>query len=100
MARNIITGIDVGTYNVKVVIADAREKTEKGYPKIIGVGMAESRGLRHGYVTNVRDVADSVSRAVRIAEEKSGQKIKKAFVGMAGIGLASTPVTSSIMTSR
>jgi len=100
MARNIITGIDVGTYNVKVVIADAREKTEKGYPKIIGVGMAESRGLRHGYVTNVRDVADSVSRAVRIAEEKSGQKIKKAFVGMAGIGLASIPVTSSIMTSR
>ncbi len=100
MARNIITGIDVGTYHVKVVIADARERTEKGFPKIIGIGMAESRGLRHGYVTNIRDVADSIAKAVKIAEEKSGQKIKKAFIGMAGIGLSSTAVTSSIMTSR
>jgi cell division protein FtsA len=100
MARNIITGIDVGTYNVKVVIADAREKTERGFPKIIGVGMAESRGLRHGYVTNIRDVADSVARAVRIAEEKAGMKVKKAFAGMAGIGLGSVVVASSIMTSR
>lgn len=100
MARHIITGIDVGTYHVKVVIADARERTERGFPKIIGIGMAESRGLRHGYVTNIRDVAESIKKAVAIAEEKSGQKIKKAFVGMAGIGLGSIAVTSSIMTSR
>ena len=100
MARNIITGIDIGTYHVKVVIADARERTEKGLPKIIGIGMAESRGLRHGYVTNIKDVADSIAKAVKIAEEKSGQKIKKAFIGMAGIGLSSIAVTSSIMTSR
>lgn len=100
MARNIITGIDVGTYHVKVVIADARERTERGFPKIIGIGMSESRGLRHGYVTNIKDVAESIKRAVAIAEEKSGQKVKKAFIGMAGIGLSSISVGSSIMTSR
>ena len=100
MARNIITGIDVGTYYVKVVITDTREKNDKGFPKIIGVGMAESRGLRHGYVTNVRDVADSIRKAVSSAEEKSGVKVKKAFVGVAGIGLASSIVTSSVITSR
>lgn len=100
MARNIITGIDVGTYNVKVVIADARERTERGFPRILGVGMSESRGLRHGYVTNIRDVADSVKRAIAIAEEKSGVKVRKAFVGMAGIGLGSVVVSSTIMTSR
>lgn len=100
MARNIITGIDVGTYHVKVVIADSRERTEKGFPKIIGIGMAESRGLRHGYVTNIRDVAESIKKAVHIAEEKSGQRVKKAFIGMAGIGLSSIVVGSSIMTSR
>lgn len=100
MARNIITGIDVGTYNVKVVIASTREKNEKGFPSIIGVGTADSRGLRHGYVTNIRDVAESVKSAVRQAEEKAGVKIKKAFVSVGGIGLASCIVTNSVMTSR
>ena len=100
MSRHIITGIDIGTYNVKVVIANARERNEKGFPKIIGVGMSESRGLRHGYVTNVRDVAESIRKAVTLAEEKAGVKVKKAFIGIGGIGLASTTVLSAIMTSR
>ncbi len=100
MSRNIITGIDVGTYHVKVVIASAREKTEKGMPKVLGVGMAESRGLRHGYVTNLSDVADSIRKAVAAAEEKAGVKVKKAFVGVGGIGLAGTVVSTTVMTSR
>lgn len=100
MARNIITGIDIGTYYVKVVIASGKEYNEKGMPKILGTGMTESRGLRHGYVTNVRDVAISIRRAVEIAEEKAQIKIKKAFVGISGIGITGTTVTSFIMTSR
>ncbi|MFA6601617.1 MAG: cell division protein FtsA [Candidatus Paceibacterota bacterium] len=100
MARNIITGIDVGTYHVKVVIASVKEKTEKGFPKVLGVGMAESRGLRHGYVTNVRDVANSIKKALAIAEEKAAVKVKKAFIGISGIGLSGVTVTSFVMTSR
>lgn len=100
MARNIITGIDIGTYHVKVVIATAKERTDRGFPKILGVGVTESRGLRHGYVTNVRDVADSIRKAIAIAEEKAGVKAKKAFIGVGGIGLGSIAVTSSIITSR
>jgi len=100
MARNIITGIDIGTYYVKVVVANSKEKTERGFPKIVGVGVAESRGMRHGYVTNVRDVAASIRKAVAIAEEKSGIKIKKAFIGVGGIGLSAATVNSSVITSR
>ncbi len=100
MTRNIITGIDVGTYHVKVVIVDAKERNEKGLPKIIGIGIAESHGLRHGYVTNVKDVKASIREAVSIAEEKAQIKVKKAFLGIGGIGLSSTTVTSSIITSR
>ncbi len=100
MSRNIITGIDIGTYHVKVVVTDAREKNEKGFPKILGVGIAESHGLRHGYVTNVRDVATSVRRAVQQVETKTSIKVKKAFIGVGGIGLGSTTVTSSLITSR
>lgn len=100
MARNIITGIDVGTNFVKVVIVDARERNEKGLPKVIGAGMAESRGLRHGYVTNMRDVSESIRKAVAAAEEKAGVKVKKAFIAVGGIGLSSVVVSSSIVTSR
>ena len=100
MARNIVTGIDVGTNVVKVVVVDAREKNEKGLPKVIGAGLAESRGLRHGYVTNVRDVAESIRKAVAVAEEKAGVKVKKAFVGVGGIGLSSVAIASTVMTSR
>jgi len=60
MARNIITGIDIGTYYTKVVITSAKEKNEKGFPRILGISMAETRGVRHGYVTNVEDVVGSV----------------------------------------
>lgn len=100
MSRNIITGIDVGSYCVKVVIATTKERTERGMPKIIGAAMAESHGLRHGYVTNLRDVADAIKKAVAAAEEKAGTKVKKAFVGISGIGLSATTVNSFVMTSR
>ncbi len=100
MSRNIITGIDIGTYHVKVVIGSAKEKNEKGFPKILGVGTAESHGVRHGYVTNVEDVANSVRKAVKAAEEKAGVKVKRAFVGISGIGVSSIIVSNSIITSR
>lgn len=100
MARHIITGIDVGTSFVKVVIVDTRERNEKGLPKVIGAGLAESRGLRHGYVTNVHDVSESIKKAVSAAQEKAGTTVKKAFVGVGGIGLGSIIVNSSVITSR
>lgn len=100
MSRNIITGIDVGTNFVKVVIVNTKEHNERGMPKVIGAGMAESRGLRHGYVTNLRDATNSIKQAVAQAEEKAGVKVKKAFIAVGGIGLSSIVVNSSVVTSR
>jgi len=100
MARSIITGIDIGTYHVKVVIASGDIKNEKGLPKILGIGKAESRGLRHGYIVNLEDVKDSVSLALMEAEKRAEVKVKKAFVSIGGIGLGSTTSTSSIIISR
>src|SRR3989344_5948425 len=100
MSRSIITGIDIGTYNIKVVIAHGSEKNEKGLPKILGVSMVESRGLRHGYIVNIQDVSQSIRLAVAEAEKKAKVKVKKAFVGVGGIGLASIVSNSSIIISR
>ncbi len=104
MSRSHITGIDIGTYYVKVVIAVEGDDTETSgpanFPKIIGTGMAESRGLRHGYITNVREVSRSIRKALDEAERRSGVRVKKAFVSVGGIGLGSITSTSSIMVTR
>src|SRR4051812_31753049 len=100
MPRSIVTGIDIGTYNVKVVIAHGSEKNEKGMPKILGAGMAESRGLRHGYIVNLQDVTESIRIALAEAEKRANVKIKKAFVSIGGIGLGSVASSSSIIISR
>lgn len=101
MSRSIITGIDIGTNYVKVVITNAQEKNEKNnLPKIIGVGLVETRGLRHGYIINISDVVHSIKEAVSQAEKKAEVKVKKAFVSIGGIGLGSITNTSSIIISR
>jgi len=93
-----ITGIDIGTYHVKVVISATGE--DGSYPKVIGTGTAESRGLRHGYITNVREVAKSVRAALDEAERRADVKVKRAFVSVGGVGVSSFTSTSSIIVSR
>ena len=100
MARTTITGIDIGTYQIKVIIAHGSERNDKNLPKILGIGTAESKGLRHGYVVNPQDVSDSIRRAVKEAEKKAQIKVKKAFVSIGGIGLGSITSSSSIIISR
>lgn len=101
MSRSIITGIDIGTHYVKVVITSSQEKNEKNnLPKIIGVGLVETRGLRHGYILNISDVVSSIKEAVSQAEKKADVKVKKAFVSIGGVGLGSITNISSIIISR
>lgn len=100
MPRSIITGIDIGTYHVKVVIGSGAEFDEKGFPKILGTGIAESRGLRHGYVLSAKDISESVKRAVSEAEKRAKVKVKRAFLAIGGIGLGSFTSSSSIIISR
>ncbi len=100
MPRSIVTGIDIGTYNVKVVIAHGSERNDKGQPKIMGVGMAEARGMRHGYVVNSADVTESIKLALAEAEKRAGVKVKKAFLAVGGIGLGSIASTSSTIITR
>lgn len=100
MSRNITVGIDVGTYQVKVIVAENAHGNESHPPRIIGRGLAESKGLRHGYIINTSDVIRSIEQAVAEAEKTSGVQIKKAFVSVGGIGLASTTAKASIVITR
>ncbi len=84
--QKIVTGIDVGTHQVKVVIA-AQPDSPRDAPKILGTGYAESRGVRQGYVVSVPDVSRSIAAAVAQASKAAQVKVKRAYVGISGVGL-------------
>jgi cell division protein FtsA len=102
VARIITTGIDIGTSTVKVVVAELiRERgKDRAVPKIIATGVAEARGLRHGYVMSVSDAARSVAAAVRQAEKVAGIPIKRAFIAANGVGVAAMVSQGSAIVSR
>ena len=100
MTRHFAVGIDVGTSQVKVMVAGIDKTSGKTLPTVLGKGMAEAYGLRHGYVVSVSDAARSIQIAVSQAEKVSGVKIKRAFLSANGIGLASIVSTGSAIISR
>jgi cell division protein FtsA len=98
MSTRITTGIDVGTYEVRVVVSEYQEGNS--LPTIIGTGKAESKGLRHGYTINTADVVRSVNSALKQAEKSSGVNIKKAYISIGGVGLSGINSQGSTITSR
>ena len=98
MARNIIAGIDVGTHTIRVVVSELVRGN--GAPHIIGTGLAESKGLRHGYIVNERDAVESISAAIRTAQKSSGVAIKNAYLSIGGISLESLTSNGTTVISR
>src|SRR3982751_297634 len=74
-------GLDIGTSRVRCVIG---EPAADGKMDIVGVGEAESKGLRRGVVTSTEAVAESIRKAVGEAERQSGLDIEMATVNLSG----------------
>lgn len=102
MSDHIITGIDVGTFHVKVAIARLPRQGSgaSAKPEIIGTGVAESRGLRSGYIMHDADVARSIKSALVQAEKAAGITVKKAHVAIGSIGLEEMYSHGEIIPSR
>ncbi|MDZ7331328.1 MAG: cell division protein FtsA [candidate division KSB1 bacterium] len=77
----LITGLDIGTTKIGVIIAEVEDDSQ---PKVIGVGTAPSEGLRKGVVVNVEKTVRSIENAVIQAEQMAGVKIDQVYVGIAG----------------
>ncbi len=101
MAKKIAVGIDVGTSQIKIVVAE-NTKNENGSisPIVLAKVSTESKGLRHGYVINPEEVTESVRYAVGEAEKISKIKIKKVYLSVGGIGLSSILSKGYVMTSK
>lgn len=82
MARNnYLVGLDIGT---KKTVAIIGEITEEQKVEIIGIGVAESRGIRKGVVVNLDQTISAIKRAQEEAELMAGVEIDSAYVGISG----------------
>ncbi len=76
-----LVGLDVGTSQVAVVVGEARED---GGLEVIGLGVAESHGMRRGVVVNLEAAVESIKRAVEEAELTAGIEIDAVHLGLSG----------------
>ncbi len=74
-------GLDIGTSRVTCIIG---EPGEGGFVDIVGIGDAESKGLRKGVIVNPEAAVDSIKRAVEEAERMSGLEAEEVSLNLAG----------------
>ena len=78
---DIIVGLDIGTSNVRVVVASY---TEEGNLQVIGIGTSPSTGLKKGVVLNIESTKKAINAAVESAELMSGHEIASCYTAIGG----------------
>ncbi len=86
MQKRVITGLDIGTTKICVIIA---EVSQEGILEVIGIGTSPSFGLRKGVVVDIDQTVRSILDAASKAERMAGVQIDTAFVGIAGSHISS-----------
>ncbi len=83
MARRerYLVGLDVGTSKVTAVVG---EMLEGEGLDIVGLGVAESRGIRRGIVVNLEAAVETIKRAIDEAELMAGVEIDSVHLGLSG----------------
>ncbi len=83
MARKTkyVVGLDVGTTKTCTIIC---EVNNEGALEVIGVGSAESRGLRRGVVVHLDGAVSAIKKSVEEAERSAGTAVESVFVGLSG----------------
>ena len=79
--NKIVCGLDIGTTKICAVVG---RLDELGKIDVLGIGRAESDGVKRGIVENIDKTVDAIKQAVRIAEQHSNVEIKVVHVGIAG----------------
>jgi cell division protein FtsA len=83
-----------------VVVEELADKNGARQLRILGTGLAESKGLRHGYIVNKEEVATSILKAKQQAESIAKVQIRSAFLAVGGISLDEARATGFAIISR
>src|SRR5438045_1449424 len=78
---NHTIGLDIGTSKVTCIVGGP---SEEGVLQVLGIGEAESRGLRKGVIVNPDAAVEAVKRSVEEAERMSGVQADEVTINLAG----------------
>ena len=76
-----LVGIDIGTSKVAAIVS---ETMDDGSLEIIGIGVAEAKGIRRGAVVNLEAAVDSIKHAVEEAELMAGVEVDSVYIAISG----------------
>lgn len=76
-----LVGLDVGTSKTTAIVG---EMLDEGGLDIVGMGVAESHGIRRGVVVNVDAAVESIKKAIDEAELMAGVEIDSVHLGLSG----------------
>ncbi|MBI4305206.1 MAG: cell division protein FtsA [Chloroflexi bacterium] len=79
--EDIRVAIDLGTTKVCATVGKSRPD---GSVEVTGMGVAPSRGMQRGNVTDGAEVTEAVRAAVYSAEKEAGISVRSAYVGLGG----------------
>lgn len=83
MARgNIIVGLDVGSSNIRSVIAESAALEQM--PRVIGVGNVPASGIRRGVVVDIDEVAKAINESLEMAEKMAGVAVQSVTASLGG----------------
>ncbi len=83
-----------------VVVEELYDKQNGRQLRILGTGLAESKGLRHGYIVNKEEVSASILKAKKEAESVARVPLRSGFLAVGGISLDEARATGSTIISR
>ena len=97
MARNLIkngyvTALDIGSGKVCCMIA----KVSDDNIHIIGMGCAQSQGIKNGVIVNIGQAAGSIQDAIIDAESKAKKRVESVIVNISSPQLKSVYVSAQI----
>jgi cell division protein FtsA len=94
----ILTALDIGTTKTAAIIAEI----EPGYdiPRLVGMGMVPSEGIRRGVVVDLEKTVRAISKAISDAELMAGVDVEHVIAGIAGDHIRSINSHGVIAVSR
>ena len=82
-SKNILTVIDIGNSKVSCLIG-IPVKNNNVQVKVLGFGQHASLGISNGQVIDMKEIANSIARAVEGAESMAGFNISKVVCNLSG----------------
>ena len=82
-SKNILTVIDIGNSKVSCLIGTPA-KNNNVKVKVLGFGQHASLGISNGQVIDMKEIANSIARAVEGAETMAGFNISKVICNLSG----------------